>query len=478
VRVFVLACGHCGIPESLASAPLGADVTVIWRRALCEAPDSPLPPRVPDAAVLVLVGGNLDAQARIAEDAARAGVHPLRVRFLGGWRLFRDAGALELLARAALARLRSLDVDRAATRQTSRFRGAVPRRWFLSPLTRFRESMPRIEPSRCRAADGCDLCIQSCPEAAIARSVPPVIDAAKCTSCGACLAACPTEAVEDPVQGFEGLAVEASALADGPRLSLAVVCSHGILRPLRAASAFDPTRWRVVEVPSLGALRPLQILRLRAAGFERIVGLSAGRCCSGQANPFLVAAAVLDALGYPGTVAHWDVAGGPPPDAGTPAPPTPVPAGGSLVAFASAHGRLVRVTLPGRGAGIVTVDREKCTLCGLCAPRCWSRALQMDDPDSGIVRLTFDHAACDGCGLCADACPEDAVRLEYGIDTAAAGTRSVVAEDAWVLCSSCGARVAPQRMVARVAAALGQAARLDLCPECKSSRLFESVRAA
>lgn len=482
MRALILGCGHCGVPASLARLDLGPDAAVAWRPSLCDDVNGlPLGRVEPDLAIVVLAGRDLDRQALFAEELMDAGVHPFRVRFLDAWRLFREPAVIATHVRAALARMRAAEpVDLAPTRATRRFRGHLSRRSVLTLVARHRAPLPRIEPARCRAGSGCDLCVRACPTGAIARGVPPHIDPAACTSCGVCLPACPTGAVAHPSLSVEGLEAEAHELSDAPHLNLLVVCTAALLDPEATRLDLDPSRWRLLEAPAMGALRSTDVLRLRAKGFDRIVGLSVGGCCPGTPGPFAVASALLGELGFPGRVEHWDLEEGPfPSEWSRPLPEEapPLPSVDSLHGLAAALGGadVGPVALPGRGAGLVALDTARCTMCGLCAERCWSKALALEEPEPGNVLLTFDHAACDGCGMCADVCPERALSVRHAVDAEALGERTVLKEDSWVLCTSCGNRVAPRSMIVRVAARMKAPVDLDLCPDCKPLRIVGQI---
>lgn len=481
MRVVVLLCKHCGVPESVASFRAGDDVRVVWCAALCHDVDEALRDVSRDDG-LVLVGPELEHQAMIAEQATRAGVHPLRIRSLDSWRALRDGGSLDVHLRAAVARLRGAPaVETSPTRETSRFRGAVLRRSFLVPRTRYRAPLPRIQPDLCRAATGCDLCVRACPASAIRAGLPPDIDPSACDGCGLCVAACPTAAVSHPMLDFEGLEREAEALADGPHVNLLVACTT-ILLDLRPRDLrIEPGRWRILEAPSLASLRPHEVLRLLAKGFERVVGLGRGSCCPESPGPFPVARAVAEAQGLPGRVASWDLNDGPLPEAWSrplAGGAVGVPGADSLQAFVLAvAGPLApAVPLPGRGAGIVTVDPDRCTLCEVCAERCPSGALGIEEPEPASVRLAFSHDRCDACGLCEPACPEKAIRVTPAVDASWAGRSRSLKEDSWALCAACGKRVAPRAMLDRVGARLNSPAGLDLCPDCKPFRLAAAIR--
>lgn len=477
MRALVLACGHCGVPRPAAEVDLGAEASFHWRASLCEE-GLQLPADSEPLGLVLLTQPNVEGRAFLAEEAMRAGIHPLRVRFLEGWWLF-PWPERETHLRAAIARMRHLgDLLDAPLRETRRFQGELPRRGLLVPFPRHREPLPRIEVNRCRAGQGCDLCVEACPEGAIARTIPPAIDPTKCTSCGLCISACPTQAVRHPSLDVEGFLSEAAVLADTSDVNLLVGCRASLQGLSREDLPRGPSRWRLLEVPSLGLLRPIDVLRLRTKGFVRVVGLRRGRCCAGSPGPFQVAAALAQGLGMAGTVDIWDLKEGPLPEAWSEplgGEPLPWPEAESIQAFAvsmASPGR-VRVALPGPGAGLVRIDAEKCTLCEVCVERCGPQALRVEESAEGALRITFDAGACDACGLCLRYCPEHAVSLEYGVDTEAVGRRRTLAEDTWVRCRSCGAPVAPRRLFAHVAAQVKVAGALDLCPDCKP--LWKSV---
>jgi 4Fe-4S ferredoxin len=69
--------------------------------------------------------------------------------------------------------------------------------------------------------------------------------------------------------------------------------------------------------------------------------------------------------------------------------------------------------------GKISVDREKCNLCGICARFCKAFLLvdksEKDRDPRNLMpyeQLLVDEELCDYCGLCVPLCPEDAIKVE------------------------------------------------------------------
>ncbi|HOK58983.1 MAG TPA: 4Fe-4S binding protein [Methanothrix sp.] len=66
--------------------------------------------------------------------------------------------------------------------------------------------------------------------------------------------------------------------------------------------------------------------------------------------------------------------------------------------------------------GEISVDREKCNLCGICARFCKAFVLLEREKDPRDLRpyeqLLIDEDLCDYCGLCVGICPEEAISVK------------------------------------------------------------------
>ncbi len=58
---------------------------------------------------------------------------------------------------------------------------------------------------------------------------------------------------------------------------------------------------------------------------------------------------------------------------------------------------------------IITIDKDKCDGCGLCAKACHEGAIGMIDGKATLLREDY----CDGLGDCLPACPTGAIRFEH-----------------------------------------------------------------
>ena len=332
---------------------------------------------------------------------------------------------------------------------------------------------PGVDPSRCHAADGCRVCVDTCPVGALSPDPAAVVhDVTACVVCGLCVTACPADAIENPTAHAESIEAEIRAgvaAADSPL---------GIRYRCRTARVPAEPGWYQVEVPCTGMLTPGWVLAplARGAGAVDVVTCPAGGCAFGNDARTEAMLRDTDAIAR-----HLDLHLDQPLDPARLVPP------GELLLTAGATTRIAvwlapeatdgpALTLSVADVGQITIDPSACTACERCAMVCPAEAIASRHSDDGI-ELTFDPRRCTACGSCVNVCPEVehgaiAVRRELDLIDLAEGAR-VVREEPVATCEICGRPVAPASMLARIEAMLGDDAERTMsiigrrCQQCR-----------
>ena len=65
---------------------------------------------------------------------------------------------------------------------------------------------------------------------------------------------------------------------------------------------------------------------------------------------------------------------------------------------------------------IVSVDKDLCSVCGVCVPLCKYEALSIVDDGKDKKMIDVNKVECRGCGLCVAACPAGAISQTAGCD--------------------------------------------------------------
>jgi ferredoxin len=138
----------------------------------------------------------------------------------------------------------------------------------------------------------------------------------------------------------------------------------------------------------------------------------------------------------------------------------------------------LRIPRP-KHSGMLILDKEKCTGCGLCSIECPTNALVMNQiSEKDTYQLLFHKEACNACGVCQESCPENCLRLveeEPKSDKKEDGVK-VLFEDEMTKCAGCGTSLFPRSMVKKLETKISIKNEttwpFNLCPSCRMKSQF------
>jgi ferredoxin len=342
---------------------------------------------------------------------------------------------------------------------------------------------------------GCDLCLSSCPHGAIAQGSKGVtVDSFKCEECGACVAVCPTGALQNERfndASFVDYFREVILPQDGT-----VVIGH--------EKSLHNLWWRqqgkryqdifFLQYSTVHSLSLFHFMFLLSRGARRIVVVQnenqqRGTAASGKqidlANEMLTrlfdiedAVSVCRVEDFDGLAAL-----------------APVGSLGSVQLkdrFINRRQSLataleVLVTNSGRETTMrpegyipfatVSCNTERCTQCMACLNDCRIAAMRADQQ-----QLTLNHLAalCVGCGLCVHICPENALSIssEFTLNNDFFAPVELAKAEP-MACKSCGKVFGTRKTFDRVMAILSKKESVDTshfeyCETCRVVKLFET----
>lgn len=308
-------------------------------------------------------------------------------------------------------------------------------------------SAARCKRVRFRKSD-CRKCLDTCPDDAISLNPGPTLGSS-CSECGLCQTACPTGVFRDELRSERYLLDRAGSLLDQLRdreARLLVHC-HEAETPTDAA----------LSVTCLGSLSESFLVGAALSGFDEIA-LMRGDCsgCRLQAGEELLRASMrssrtlLTGLGLGEKTIRLELVEKRPDRARgrkelfsflarragecvasaayqeretSPGTRLGEPPDGNGVGTPAVRESLRRlVAREGRGGGVLEysrdspwgvlrIDEQACTACGVCVDVCPTVAMSQAREGEEHV-LSFDSGSCTNCGLCSEACPATAISFE------------------------------------------------------------------
>lgn len=360
---------------------------------------------------------------------------------------------------------------------------------------------------------GCTKCLDNCPAGAITANGDHVaIDLDICGGCGNCAAHCPTGAVSylfpDRTDHIKAIQTLASSYykAGGEKASLLIHDKKQGLEIISLSARYGkglPASLIPLEVHSPSGIGHDALVAAFAAGFTHVVILGDTQQSEeyeALKKEISLTQSLLSGLGFEEERLHlifstepdefeqaiWDLVNFNPVSKKTFAPlgSKREIARMGIGALAEASTQKAEIIPLSNEApyGLISVDRDSCTLCLSCVSACPADALR-DNPDKPELR--FVETACVQCGLCQNTCPESAISLTPQLNLLPSAMQPVTLnEEEPFECIKCGTPFAAKSTIEKISEKLAGSHRMfesdanaqliKMCDTCRLETMAET----
>ncbi len=345
-----------------------------------------------------------------------------------------------------------------------------------------------------RPDQGCSLCLEACTRRALSTENGAIrIDHITCVECGACLATCPTGALQyarfNDRQFLDWF--QTAPMPEGTTVVLG--SAHALHTLWWKKSIHDDCRYLFVEHPNVRALNCMHLLLPLARGACRIVLLQ-DPDSENQENPLPQVDTANTILQELFGLSNRIFCSAPGKLGEATAQPASCPLPELYDEDCSRNRReklgailrhLIRQGQNGARLtsrlfadfGTVLCDEGRCTHCGACLNGCRIRALNADEATLALRILPIQ---CVQCGVCVAICPEEALSLHPGLhlDTSFLEERELTRAEP-VACLSCGKPFGTRKSFERIMGLIREkdvqvnVSLLEYCDNCRVVKIFE-----
>lgn len=345
-----------------------------------------------------------------------------------------------------------------------------------------------------RLATGCTRCVDSCAYSALSTSANGIeIDHLCCTACGACVAVCPTGAMQNGDFDDAALLRYLDSLDIGEGTELIIGEEEALHRLWWQARGRRQDQTFYLEYPALSFLSFVHLLLFFVRGFRGVTLLCdwtsarSGNLLSQVDKANSITAALFDenivkVSGVDDYARARFREEPPPPPLLSPATITVAQHRRDMQSQIFHHMMVQsqRVFVPQENDPdfpVLDCNTDECTRCLACLNECTTEALQADRQNHS---LTYLAGNCVGCGVCVSVCPENVLHLQTAdkIDQHYL-QRWEMARAEPVLCKACGKEFGTRKSLEKVMQILVSresvnTEHFEYCANCRVIKLFET----